>query len=91
MMSFMDPKSDTGFKKLERMSWTHADKADYIREQDSLGYEQRVIQGAIEQATKQEKQANAINALKNGLDFALIATITGLSIEEIQALNKKIQ
>ena len=84
----------TAFNLLERMSWTHSDMADYIREQDSAGHEQRVIAGAEERGeikgTEREKENVAINGLKKGLDINLIQDLTGLTIEQIEVLRKKI-
>lgn len=42
----------------------------------------------IEEGKKEEKRALALKMLKDGLDLSLIAKYTGLSLEEIQRLQK---
>jgi predicted transposase YdaD len=43
-----------------------------------------------EEAQKQEKRAIAINLLRGGVAISLIASATGLSIEEVQQLQQQI-
>jgi predicted transposase/invertase (TIGR01784 family) len=92
----------TAFKLLERMSWTHSDMADYIREQDSAGYEQRVIAGAKElgekkgraegkaEGVQEAKEALVVKLLKKGMTISEIADLTELTIDQIDELRKKI-
>ena len=61
----------TAFNLLERMSWTHSDMADYIREQDSAGYEQRVIEGAKERGEKIGEERGLQQGLQKGLQKGL--------------------
>ena len=56
-------------------------------EQQAMQAEQKATQA--EQKATQEKELIAMNAFKNGIDVALIATITGLSIEEILLLEQQ--
>jgi len=42
-----------------------------------------------EEAQKQEKKAIAINLLQGGITLNLIASATGLSIEEVQQLQQQ--
>ena len=89
----------TAFKLLERMSWTHADMADYIREQDSAGYEQRVIEGAKEGARIQglfegrvtAKQEMILRLLQKNMSVADIADLTDYTVEQIQSIIQKIK
>ena len=87
----------TAFNLLERMSWTHSDMADYIREQDSAGHEQRVIEGAKERGREEGREegalakaeAMAIKLLKKDTKISEISELTELSIDHINALCKK--
>ena len=57
------------------------------------GLEQGLEQGreqGLEQGMQQNRQAIALNMLKEGLDIALICKITGLSEKELKALQKSI-
>ncbi|SHH06646.1 conserved hypothetical protein (putative transposase or invertase), partial [Thermosyntropha lipolytica DSM 11003] len=53
------------------------------------GIEQGIAKG-IEQGIEKGKEEAALNALQKGLDIETIAEITGLSVERIEELKKKL-
>jgi predicted transposase/invertase (TIGR01784 family) len=74
-----------------------AARQEGIEEGVQLGIEQGVqlgieqgVQLGIEQGVQQEKEAIAIQALKDGFDSAVVAKFTGLSIEQIEILKHTI-
>ena len=91
------------FEVLERMRWTERELLEYLAEADYAGREDRIEQGAIERGLKQglkqgieqgiEQGAykkgveTAISALNLGLENSVIQQLTGLSVEEIDALS----
>ena len=87
------------FNILDTLQWNDADLQDYTLEQEIIDRERRQQEGSYQEGINkgaqegaQEKaEAVALNALKNGLDIAVIAMITDLSIKEIDALRKKIK
>ncbi|SHG73120.1 conserved hypothetical protein (putative transposase or invertase), partial [Thermosyntropha lipolytica DSM 11003] len=53
------------------------------------GIEQGIAKG-IEQGIEKGKEEAALNALQKGLDIETIVEITGLSVERIEELKKKL-
>ena len=78
------------FNVLDALQWNDADLQDYSIEQETIDRERRQQEGSYQEGMQEgahnKAVETAINALKNGLDIALIAQITGLSIEEIEHL-----
>ena len=79
------------FYILERMRWTEKELDEYLAEADAAGYLDRVVEGAVERATEQEKEKVAMNFLKMGISHEIIAQGTGLSIKEIEILKKEMK
>ena len=79
-MQFLDPKND-------------ADLQDYTLEQESIDRERRQQEGSyqegINKGAQEEKEAVAINFLKMGITSAMVAQGTDLTLEQIEALRKK--
>jgi predicted transposase/invertase (TIGR01784 family) len=73
------------FRELERLrTKARHDEAQALRNALRKGIEQGIEQGVLLGA-----QANALNAIRLNLSDELIATITGLSLGEIQELRRK--
>ena len=87
-------KFKEAFEILERMRWTERELDEYLAEADAAGYLDRVEQGALERGLERgeqkAKEKVALNFLKMGLTIDQIVQGTGLSIEDIEILRKKI-
>ncbi len=79
------------FNILDALQWSDADLQDYTVEQKAADRERRQQEGSYRQGVQEEKEIVAINAVKNGLDDKIIIALTGLSVEIIAALRKKIK
>jgi predicted transposase/invertase (TIGR01784 family) len=91
------------FHVLERSRWSDLELQDYIRKQEEIERESRQEQGfkeegrqvGLQEGRQEGAQAKAefiaMNALRNGLTISVIATITGLSVQEIESLQKNIK
>lgn len=100
-------KFQDAFHLLERMRWTERELDEYLAEADAAGYMDRVVEGAVERAVEQavknatqesliqgaqqKAEEIAINAIMQGLDLQTIATLTGLSISDIENLKNNKQ
>jgi predicted transposase/invertase (TIGR01784 family) len=99
-----DENFKNAFHILERARWTEQELDKYLAEADFAGLQDRIEEGALERGEKrgmekgmrqgvlqgvQEKaQTVALESLKEGLSLSVIAKITGLSIKEIEDLQK---
>ena len=91
------------FHVLESSRWSDLELQDYIRKQEEIERESRQEQGfkeegrqvGLQEGRQEGAQAKAefiaMNALRNGLTISVIATITGLSVQEIESLQKNIK
>lgn len=72
-MEFVDPKNDVAFKK--------------IFGSEELAREEGREEG-LQKGREEEKHSLIFNMHKNGMSVEQIATITGLSIDEIKAITE---
>jgi predicted transposase/invertase (TIGR01784 family) len=84
-------KFQDAFHLLERMRWTEKELDEYLAEADAAGYMNRVVEGAEERTAQKNTEEIVINLLQVGLDIALIAQATKLSIEHVEKLRKNIK
>ena len=82
------------FEILNKKNWTNEEFEDYVNELDSLGREDRVAEGNFyygkDEGMQEKAQAIALESLKEGLSLLTISKITGLAIEDLEALQKKL-
>ena len=87
------------FHILDKMQWNQTDLLHYIKQEEAIGRERRQQEGSRKEAAQEGRQEGrqegiefiAINGLKKGLDINLIKDLTGLSVEQIEILRKKMQ
>ena len=77
------------FDILERMAWKEEDLFAYLAAEDAAGREYRIEKGAIERGEKKKAKETACNLLGMNMSMQDIAQVTGLSIEDIETLQKK--
>ena len=71
-----------GYFKLQKMEVLNMSLTEF----DQEAYDRHRRREGFEEGVEKAKYETARNALEQGLDHALIAKITGLSIENVQAL-----
>lgn len=93
------PEFKEAFEVIEQSLWTPEERRAYLKSLDDLHKNSRLQAGIFEEGfeegmqkgVQEEKEFVAINFLKIGLSSQIIAQGTGLSIEEINRLQKKMQ
>ena len=73
------------FNIIAQKNWTQQELEQYVKEQDSIGKEERLKEGAYAEKT----QEFAMKLLQADMDFDFIAEMTGLSIDQIKNLKNK--
>ena len=91
------PSIQEAFHLVERLNWTPQQNRQYENEVRAMQRditqdlaEAKELEDAIEQGQLKKAEAVALHGLQKGLDLTLIQELTGLSMEEIKALRKKI-
>jgi predicted transposase/invertase (TIGR01784 family) len=81
------------YEDADKHNWTKAelDAYDYVlmREQDDRGRWALATRRALGKNTKEVSESIAINFLKSGISPEVVAQNTGLSIEEVMALQRE--
>ena len=89
------PEFKEAFEVIEQSLWTPEERRAYLKSLDALNKDIRLQAGifeeGFEEGVQKEKEFVAINFLKMGLSSQIIAQGTGLSIEQIDELHKKMQ
>ncbi len=87
------------FNIIAQKNWTKDELEKYVKEQDAVGKEERIQEGAFDEGEQKGKQEGknekaeeiAIKLLQEGMDISFIVKMTGLSVEQIKQLDKDIK
>ena len=78
------------FSVIEHLRWSKEDLLNYSEVDEAVAKARRQQMGAHEEGIQKEKEAIAIKMLKKHKDIVEISDITDLTIDQIQALKKKL-
>ncbi len=91
------PSIQEAFHLVDRLNWTPQQNRQYENEVRAMQRditqdlaEAKELEDAIEQGALKKAESVALHGLQKGLDLSLIQELTGLSVEQIAVLRKKI-